>query len=90
MSRLTELIWACVRSHACETRELVSLEAFEQAYVEAVLESLGGNKTRAARILGIDRRSLYRRLASYQAAREKAQRNSDPIGLHSMVEGNRE
>ena len=27
-----------------------------------VLDAVGGNKTHAARILGIDRRSLYRRL----------------------------
>jgi hypothetical protein len=35
-----------------------------------VLEAVRGNKTHAARILGIDRRSLYRRLESpYEAAR---------------------
>ena len=31
-------------------------------YVRQVLNAVGGNKTHAARILGIDRRSLYRRL----------------------------
>jgi hypothetical protein len=37
--------------------------------VRQVLEAVRGNKTHAARILGIDRRSLYRRLESpYQAA----------------------
>src|SRR5579883_3235968 len=34
----------------------------ERRYVRQVLAAVGGNKTHAARILGIDRRSLYRRL----------------------------
>ena len=34
----------------------------ERRYVRQVLDAVGGNKTHAARILGIDRRSLYRRL----------------------------
>jgi len=39
----------------------------ERRYVRHVLERLGGNKTRAARALGIDRRSLYRRLEAHAA-----------------------
>jgi two-component system response regulator HydG len=42
--------------------ELISLAEVEQRYVRQVLAAVGGNKTMAARILGIDRRSLYRRL----------------------------
>jgi transcriptional regulator of acetoin/glycerol metabolism len=30
-----------------------------------VLELLGGNKSQAARVLGVDRRTLYRRLARH-------------------------
>jgi hypothetical protein len=42
----------------------------ERRYVRQVLEAVHGNKTHAARILGIDRRSLYRRLETpYDAAR---------------------
>jgi two-component system response regulator HydG len=44
-------------------RELVPLAAIEQRYIEHVLEQVGGNKTRAAEILGIDPSTLYRRLA---------------------------
>jgi DNA-binding NtrC family response regulator len=40
----------------------ISLEEVERAYVRRVLESRGGNKTDAARILGINRRTLYRKL----------------------------
>jgi len=35
---------------------------FERKYIEAVLEAEGGNKTRAAEVLDIDRRTLYRKL----------------------------
>jgi two-component system response regulator HydG len=42
--------------------ELITLEEVERRYIRQVLEATGHNKTDAARILGIDRRSLYRRL----------------------------
>jgi two-component system, NtrC family, response regulator AtoC len=42
--------------------ELITLEEMERRYVRQVLAAVGGNKTHAARVLGIDRRSLYRRL----------------------------
>jgi two-component system response regulator HydG len=40
----------------------ITLDEMERRYVRQVLESVRGNKTHAARVLGIDRRSLYRRL----------------------------
>ena len=42
--------------------ELVTMSEMERRYVRRVLEACGGNKTQAAKVLGIDRRSLYRRL----------------------------
>ena len=42
--------------------ELVALAEVERRYVLRVLESLGGNKTLAARTLGLDRKTLYRKL----------------------------
>ena len=39
---------------------LPSLEEVERRYLVHVLESVGGNRTRAADIMGIDRRTLYR------------------------------
>ena len=42
--------------------ELVTIEELERRYVRTVLAACSGNKTHAAKILGIDRRSLYRRL----------------------------
>jgi two-component system response regulator HydG len=41
---------------------MLTIDEMERRYVRQVLQAVGGNKTRAARILGIDRRSLYRRL----------------------------
>jgi two-component system, NtrC family, response regulator AtoC len=38
----------------------MTLEEVKRWYVAKVLEELGGNKLRAAEILGIDRRTLYR------------------------------
>ena len=42
--------------------ELVTLEEVERRYARRVLEAVGGNKARAARILGVDRKTLYRKL----------------------------
>ncbi|MBC7793580.1 MAG: hypothetical protein H7Z43_07715, partial [Clostridia bacterium] len=37
-------------------------------YIERVIQAVGGNKRMAARILGIDRKTLYRRLERYGVA----------------------
>jgi DNA-binding NtrC family response regulator len=42
-----------------------TLDAIERAYIMWVLQSEGGNKTRAASTLGIDASTLYRKLARY-------------------------
>lgn len=42
-----------------------TLEAIERAYILWVLQSEGGNKTRAADALGIDPSTLYRKLSRY-------------------------
>jgi DNA-binding NtrC family response regulator len=42
--------------------ELITIDEMTQRYVRKVLLMSSGNKTHAAKVLGIDRRSLYRRL----------------------------
>jgi len=42
--------------------EMPTLEKLERRYVHKVLDAVGGNKARASRVLGIDRRTLYRKL----------------------------
>ena len=39
---------------------MISLAELERRYVHQVFTLVGGNKSRAARILGVDRRTLYR------------------------------
>ncbi|HVB39158.1 MAG TPA: sigma-54 dependent transcriptional regulator [Vicinamibacterales bacterium] len=45
--------------------DLPSLDELERRYLLHVLEHAGGNRTRAAEILGIDRRTLYRMAERY-------------------------
>lgn len=45
--------------------ELGSMEDVERRYVLHVLQATGGSKTVAARILGFDRKTLYRKLKQY-------------------------
>jgi two-component system response regulator HydG len=40
---------------------LVPLEEVERRYIRRVMQATGGNKTLAAQILGVDRRTLYRK-----------------------------
>jgi two-component system response regulator HydG len=48
-----------------EPDELVSMAEVERRYVLRVLEASGGNKSLAAKILGFNRKTLYRKLAEY-------------------------
>jgi two-component system response regulator HydG len=48
--------------------ELITLDEIERRYIRRVLAATSNNKTDAARILGIDRRSLYRRLHDHDTA----------------------
>jgi DNA-binding NtrC family response regulator len=57
---------------------MITMEEMERRYVRRVLETVGGNKTHAARILGIDRRSLYRRLESPYDASHSVLPNEAP------------
>ena len=41
---------------------LLPLEELEQAYIRRILAKMGGNKYQAAQVLGIDRKTLYRKL----------------------------
>ncbi|MEJ2721266.1 MAG: sigma-54 dependent transcriptional regulator [bacterium] len=45
--------------------DLITLEDVERRYIRHVLKMTGGNKTLAARILGLDRKTLYRKLRRF-------------------------
>jgi two-component system response regulator PilR (NtrC family)/two-component system response regulator HydG len=50
------------------TRRRLSLREMEDLYIDEILESTGGNKVQAAKVLGIDRKTLYRRAERTTAA----------------------
>jgi DNA-binding NtrC family response regulator len=50
---------------ADDPTELVTLEEVERRYILRVLDAVGGNKTAASRILGIERKTLYRKLENF-------------------------
>jgi DNA-binding NtrC family response regulator len=54
----------------------MSLAELEREFIERVLEDEGGNKTRAAQRLGLDRKTLYRKLDEYAKADGKARPSS--------------
>ncbi len=43
-----------------------TLRDLEREYIARVMESTNGNKTEAAKILGVDRTTLYRKLDEYK------------------------
>ncbi len=50
--------------------ELVPLEEVERRYILNVLECVQGNRTQAAKKLGLDRKTLYRKLRQYGVLRD--------------------
>jgi two-component system, NtrC family, response regulator AtoC len=54
--------------NADETADFVPLDDLHRRYIQRVLEAVHGNKSQAAKILGFDRRTLYRRLERYGMA----------------------
>ena len=50
--------------------ELVPLEEVERRYILHVLECVQGNRTLAAKKLGLDRKTLYRKLRQYGVLRD--------------------
>ena len=51
----------------------LSLAQLEKRHILRVLASTGGNKTQAARVLGIDTKTLYNKLKSYQVSQKARQ-----------------
>ncbi|MCL1598645.1 MAG: sigma-54-dependent Fis family transcriptional regulator, partial [Actinomycetia bacterium] len=53
---------------------LPPMDEVEKRYIERVLHEVGGNKAQAARILGYDRKRLYRKLKRYGISADEAHR----------------
>ena len=61
------------------------LAEIEKRHIRRVLASTGGNKTRAARVLGIDTKTLYNKLKSYQSSEAVARKRMLGPGSVSIV-----
>ena len=55
-----------------ESAQILSMDELERRYIVRVLTLVGGNKSRAAQLLGFDRRTLYRKLERYEASAPSA------------------
>jgi DNA-binding NtrC family response regulator len=59
--------------------EIAPLEEVERRYIIKAIDAFGGNKTKAARALGIGRKTLYRRLEAFGiAVSETEPQNQEP------------
>ncbi len=58
----------------------MSLDELEREYIQRVLAAEGGNKTRAAQRLGLDRKTLYRKLEEYAARTTSDADRADAAG----------
>jgi transcriptional regulator of acetoin/glycerol metabolism len=59
---LPEVLRQHTASDNSTNQDLMSLDELHRMHVRQVLEKVGGNKARAAKILGINRATLYRLL----------------------------
>jgi len=66
-----------------ESASVPSLDAVERRHITRVLSAAHGNKTLAARILGIDRKTLHRKLTQYARAGDSPLTN----GSHQAFQG---
>jgi DNA-binding NtrC family response regulator len=51
-----------------DSEHILTLDELEKRYIERVLKAAQGNKTQAAKLLGVDRRTLYRKLERYEGS----------------------
>jgi DNA-binding NtrC family response regulator len=68
---------------ASNVQSLITLEEMEKRYVQYVLTKVGGKKDKTAQILGINRRTLYRKEREYGWVTEDGSLN-DENGSNNM------
>ncbi len=71
--RTTSTLPDPILSTADGTEELLTLAELERRYIHRMMILVGGNKSRAARILGLDRRTLYRIFDRERADNERTE-----------------
>jgi transcriptional regulator with PAS, ATPase and Fis domain len=78
-ARMREVDANQARSDAWSLEPLMSLDEMERKYIQRVLDAVGGHRAHAAQILGIDRKTLFRKLArtSSSASRDDPDARSE-------------
>ena len=66
---------------APESDEIVPLEEIERCAIFRALRETGGDKLAAARLLGIGKTTLYRKLKQYETERHRPERLAEPSSL---------
>ena len=69
-----------VAENSIEETLTLTLAEVEKRHIQRVLASTGGNKTRAARVLGIDTKTLYNKLKSYKSSEALAKKRLQGSG----------
>jgi DNA-binding NtrC family response regulator len=64
----------------CDPAAVLPMDEVERRHIGQVLIALNGNKASAARLLGMDRRTLYRKLERWDLAAERGASGSLPRG----------
>jgi len=59
-----------------QTEEVLALDELDRRYIVRVIKLVDGNKSRAAQLLGVDRRTLHRKLGRYRQAAEHSKLRS--------------
>jgi two-component system response regulator HydG len=78
-----------VEVRARENEEIVTLAEVEKQYVSHALGVLGNNKTLAAELLGVDRRTLSRKIARWKNG-QRASSPSQPSGVVNVPDAESE
>jgi hypothetical protein len=71
---------AAAESSRGEPGSIPSLDEIERRHITRVLTAAHGNKTLAARILGVDRKTLHRKLSQY--ARSGSAQSENDVSAH--------
>jgi len=65
-----------------EAAEIISIDELERRYILRAITLLNGNRSRAAAALGLDRRTLYRKLGAYEKKSARTAAPSERSAVH--------